>query len=223
MLITRHSVISRGVNVNPTPLGAYLKRAREAKDISQEYLGELIGKDQVYVSQIERGRNRRPPQDMLAMLADILEVPLEMLFRLAGWRVIVGDELVVTVRGVIPADSVRWTSGEGSILAEVRVLLEDLGDARDPYGLEVSGDCMRSIGILSGDVVIVQPANGREPHDGQLVVVRVGDEFSLKRFRPRDGGIELEDGTGAVVYRLAPSDDFEVIAFYVTFRPLAPR
>jgi hypothetical protein len=36
--------------------------------------------------------------------------------------------------------------------------------------------------------------------------------------------IALEDGDGKVVYRLRPGkDDFEVLAFYVTFRPLAPR
>jgi len=48
---------------------------------------------------------------------------------------------------------------------------------------------MRDAGILDGDLLAVQKQN--EARDGQIVVARIGDDVTVKRFRRRRGGIEL--------------------------------
>lgn len=60
---------------------------------------------------------------------------------------------------------------------------------RPDYLLKVRGMSMRDAGILDGDLLAVQQA--REAKNGQIVVARLGDEVTVKRFRRTKAGIEL--------------------------------
>ena len=55
---------------------------------------------------------------------------------------------------------------------------------RADYLLRVHGMSMKDIGIFDGDLLAVHTT--REARNGQIVVARVGDEVTVKRFR-RDG------------------------------------
>jgi repressor LexA len=62
--------------------------------------------------------------------------------------------------------------------------------ARKPdYLLRVRGMSMRDAGILDGDLLAVQQA--QEARNGQIVVARLGDEVTVKRFRRQGSHIEL--------------------------------
>jgi repressor LexA len=62
--------------------------------------------------------------------------------------------------------------------------------ARKPdFLLKVRGMSMRDAGILDGDLLAVQRAS--EAKNGQIVVARLGDEVTVKRFRRSKTGIEL--------------------------------
>ncbi|MGB5472797.1 MAG: transcriptional repressor LexA [Gammaproteobacteria bacterium] len=67
------------------------------------------------------------------------------------------------------------------------------------YLLRVRGDSMRDIGILDGDLLAVHRTAHVE--NGQVVVARVGDDVTVKRFRQR----------GAVVRLLPENPDYEPI------------
>lgn len=60
---------------------------------------------------------------------------------------------------------------------------------RPDYLLRVRGMSMRDAGILDGDLLAVQKA--REAKNGQIVVARLGDEVTVKRFRRTRSAIEL--------------------------------
>jgi repressor LexA len=49
---------------------------------------------------------------------------------------------------------------------------------------------MRDIGILDGDLLAVQKTS--EAKNGQIVVARLGDEVTVKRFRRTADGVELQ-------------------------------
>lgn len=71
---------------------------------------------------------------------------------------------------------------------------------RPDFLLKVRGMSMKDIGIMDGDLLAVQKTS--EAKNGQIVVARLGDEVTVKRFkRSRTGGIEL----------LAENPDFEPI------------
>lgn len=57
------------------------------------------------------------------------------------------------------------------------------------FALRVQGDSMVGAGILDGDKVVVRP----QPTaiNGQIVVARIGDEATVKRFSNRNGQIWL--------------------------------
>jgi repressor LexA len=62
--------------------------------------------------------------------------------------------------------------------------------ARKPdFLLKVRGMSMRDAGILDGDLLAVQKAS--EAKNGQIVVARLGDEVTVKRYRRTRTGIEL--------------------------------
>mgnify|MGYP000865276186 CR=1 FL=1 len=57
------------------------------------------------------------------------------------------------------------------------------------YLLKVRGMSMRDAGILDGDLLAVQ--RSQEARNGQIVVARIGDEVTVKRFRRTRDHVEL--------------------------------
>ena len=55
--------------------------------------------------------------------------------------------------------------------------------------LKVKGQSMRDIGIMDGDLLAVQKAS--EARNGQIVVARIGEEVTVKRYQKSRTGIEL--------------------------------
>ncbi len=60
---------------------------------------------------------------------------------------------------------------------------------RPDYLLKVRGMSMRDAGIMDGDLLAVQKA--KEAKNGQIVVARLGDEVTVKRYRRTKTSIEL--------------------------------
>ncbi|MCL1960534.1 MAG: transcriptional repressor LexA [Desulfovibrionaceae bacterium] len=60
---------------------------------------------------------------------------------------------------------------------------------RPDYLLRVRGMSMQGAGIIDGDLLAVQAA--REARNGQIVVARLGDEVTVKRFHRGNNRIEL--------------------------------
>ncbi|QFT54638.1 transcriptional repressor LexA [Microbulbifer sp. THAF38] len=69
------------------------------------------------------------------------------------------------------------------------------------YLLRVHGMSMRNAGILDGDLLAVQKTE--QVRNGQIVVARIDDEVTVKRFRRK--------GNQATVQLLPENEDFETI------------
>jgi len=83
--------------------------------------------------------------------------------------------------------------------------------ARKPdYLLRVRGMSMKDIGILDGDLLAV--AKAREARNGQIVVARIGDEVTVKRFQRTPQGIQLlpENPDFEPILVSPGQDDFEL-------------
>ena len=64
------------------------------------------------------------------------------------------------------------------------------GDPAGLFALRVRGDSMIDAGILEGDYVIVQQQE--RANAGEIVVGLLGDEATVKYFRPKNDRVELE-------------------------------
>ena len=80
---------------------------------------------------------------------------------------------------------------------------------RPDYLLKVRGMSMKDAGIMDGDLLAVQKA--REAKNGQIVVARLGDDVTVKRFRRSRGQIELlPENPEFEPIVVGPGDGFEI-------------
>lgn len=86
----------------------------------------------------------------------------------------------------------------------------DLFSATPDYLLRVSGLSMKNIGIMDGDLLAVK--SSRVASNGQIVVARVGDEVTVKRFMRHANHIELlpENDAFKPIIVTADSGDFAI-------------
>lgn len=91
----------------------------------------------------------------------------------------------------------------GKIAAGTPAAIPDSADtefALDPklagssgvFFLEVSGDSMEGMGILDGDLVLVEPLDDSVLQNGEVVAARVDGESAVKRYFERNGEVILE-------------------------------
>ncbi|MBI5927075.1 MAG: transcriptional repressor LexA [Aquabacterium sp.] len=81
---------------------------------------------------------------------------------------------------------------------------------RPDYLLRVKGMSMKDVGIMDGDLLAV--ARTRDARNGQIVVARIGDEVTVKRFQRTAKGIELlpENPDFKPILVSPDQDDFEL-------------
>lgn len=84
--------------------------------------------------------------------------------------------------------------------------------APDSFLLSAKGDSMKGMGILDGDMVIVEPVLQEELKNGDIVAARLDGEATVKRYFARDDDVVLEpanpDYAPILVHAHA---DFEVL------------
>jgi len=101
----------------------------------------------------------------------------------------------------------------GSVAAGApRLAEEDVEDwietpFKGDFILRVTGDSMMNAGILDGDLVVVRRQQTAE--NGEIVVARIEDEATVKRFFREEHGIRLQPENDA--YRPIVSDEVQVL------------
>jgi repressor LexA len=111
----------------------------------------------------------------------------------------------------------------GKIAAGQPALLRDFVDAEfaldpklagsvDTFFLEVHGTSMEGLGILDGDLVLVEPAGDAGVQNGEIVAARLGGEATVKRYFKRGNDVMLEPANSDYAPILVKEfDDFAVL------------
>ena len=104
------------------------------------------------------------------------------------------------------------------LLAEENVdghlALEDMFPGRDLFALRVKGQSMKDRGILDGDIVVVRPQD--RARNGDAVVALLGDDATLKTYRPTADGYDLvPENPDFEVRHVGPQDDFRLVGVVV--------
>lgn len=80
---------------------------------------------------------------------------------------------------------------------------------RPDYLLKVRGMSMRDAGIMDGDLLAVKKTP--QVKNGQIVVARLGDDVTVKRFKQTRQGIELlPENPDFKIIHVHPEDSFEI-------------
>jgi repressor LexA len=128
-----------------------------------------------------RLKNDVSPQQLNFISQDFTQLPLALSLPLVG-RVAAGSPLLASehVENHLQCDP-------------------GLFSGKPDYLLKVRGMSMRDVGILDGDLLAIQRKN--EARNGQIIVARLGDEVTVKRFCK----------TGARIQLLPENPDFQPI------------
>lgn len=162
-------------------LGERIKKARTARGLTQEKLGELCGTTKQAIFKYEAGIVTNIPTDRLERIAEVLNTtPAELM----GWA----DTLPLpdNVVPYVPAGRVPLVGdiacGE-PILAEQNIVdyVDVPGHIKADYALTCHGESMINLGIMDGDIVYVRQQE--IVNNGQIAAVIIDDEeATLKRF-----------------------------------------
>ncbi len=115
----------------------------------------------------ESGRSRRSSSQMALPHPALMQLSLPLIGRVAAGSPILAEEHVSATYQVDPS----------------------LFSARPDYLLKVRGMSMRDAGIHDGDLLAVRKTD--TARDGQIVVARLDDDVTVKRFRRNGNAIEL--------------------------------
>lgn len=145
--------------------------------------------------------------------ANAAEEHLQALARKGAIDLVSGTSRGIRLRGGAPASSTRDTLSMtlpglaqlalpliGRVAAGSPILAQEhidqtyhvepsLFKQQPDYLLRVRGMSMRDIGIMDGDLLAVKAT--QEARNGQIVVARLGEEVTVKRFERQDGTILL--------------------------------
>lgn len=125
----------------------------------------------------EHGADRFHATQLALPHPSLMQLSLPLVGRVAAGSPILAQEHVEATYNVDPA----------------------LFSARPDYLLKVRGMSMRDVGILDGDLLAVKKADNAR--NGQIVVARLGDDVTVKRYKK----------TGSLIELLPENPDFEPI------------
>jgi len=172
----------------------------KSANAAEEHLQALARKGAIeLVSGTSRGiRLKHPPAGLLSTTAGRAQ---QMMLAIPGL-----SQLALPLVGRVAAGS--------PILAQEHVdqtyhVEGSLFQHRPDYLLKVRGMSMRDAGIMDGDLLAVQAT--REARNGQIVVARLGEEVTVKRFQRTPQGIELHaENPDYPTIMVAPDEAFEI-------------
>ena len=79
---------------------------------------------------------------------------------------------------------------EGRVTAQIPRAVAEMFSPRPDYFLRIEGDSMNRLGLTTGTIVAIKARP--DPRSGEIVVARIDDEVTLKRFVQRnEGEVEL--------------------------------
>src|SRR5690606_8864345 len=89
------------------------------------------------------------------------------------------------------------------------------------FFLQVEGDSMEQMGILDGDMVLVEPIDESDLQNGEIVAARLAGEATVKRYFRRGDEVVLEPANSD--YAPLRAGDTDVFAGLGRGAPLARR
>lgn len=184
--VTNHE---RGADVAELTMGQKIKALREEHNLTLEQVGNAVGVGKSTVRKWENGMIANMRRDKIADLAKVLQTTPAYLM---GWKeeIKVDNLFRIETRKFPLLGNVAC--GVPIFANEERELYVEAG-ANIPadFCLRAKGDSMIGARIYDGDIVFIQQADMVD--DGEIAVVLIGDEATLKRvqYNPEENELLL--------------------------------
>ncbi len=184
-------------------VGERIKQRREHLGLKVEHIAEKIGKNRATIYRYESDETKNLPLTVLGPLAEALKTtPMYLM----GWD----DRVAPYKTKRVPMVGVT-ASGDPILVGEQQCeyyveVDEDIGA---DYCMRVKGDSMIDARIQDGDIVFFyqQP----EIENGEIAVVSIDNEVTLKRFYRNEKGVILKPENSKYQPKFYTEEDFKEI------------
>jgi len=193
----------------------------ELKDLINEYkkrtgvndseIARRTGVSRSTATRWSSGQIRRVSQETLESLSEMMGYNVEPLLK--GMDI----SIKLPVLGYVKAGYDLYA--EENHIGEEEASLKDRQDG--DYFLKVTGDSMKGDGIMDGSLVLVQQTDTLS--NGQIGVILIGDEVTVKRFYKKDKVIILEASNPEVENRYFSGAEVKSLPVRVLGRVISCR
>lgn len=169
-------------------VGDRIRQRREEKGLTQDALAEKLSMNKSTVTRYESGAIEKIKLPVLEKLAEALDVKLSWLTGesdSAEASVLHSKSVKIPVLGYVPA-GVPVTAVEDVL--DYEEISAGMAETGEFFALRIKGDSMEPR-MTNGDVVIVRQQSSVE--NGEIAVVLVGDESTVKKFYRTPAGVKL--------------------------------
>lgn len=170
-------------------LSAILKKRRKELGLTLAQIADEMGVAEATVQRWESGNIKTIRHEKIAKLADLLKVTPAILM---GWN---ENPFSALPDNFLPLPHMKeWKVLGGTACGEPLYMELDGETILAPDNIDADfvfrcvGDSMIGARILDGDIVFVKAGN---VGDGQIAVVRIGEEYTLKRIYRGEDYLEL--------------------------------
>lgn len=160
-------------------LSDVLKQRRKALKLTLAQIADMMGVAEATVQRWESGNIKSVRYDKITKLAEILRVPPA---HLMGWE----ESDIFSTPGILPVKTKRIpllgnvSCGEPIFASEeTGMFVESDESIHADFCLRATGDSMIGARIFDGDLVFVHKQD--MVNNGEIAVVLIGDETTLKR------------------------------------------
>lgn len=207
-----------------TDLGQRIHDLRVSRGYTLEYVGNHVGVGKSTVRKWENGMIANMRRDKIKALADVLGVSPGYLM---GWTDDPNDyDGNKIIPGTFPLPASKSYPLVGDIACGTPILAEQNiteyvdfpGDLHADFCLRCRGDSMIEARIYDGDIVFVRQQPDVE--DGEIAVVLIGEETTLKRVYRSGGALTLMPANPAyppMVYTGDQLDQVRILGKAVNF------
>lgn len=194
------ATVSRWINGSRVPLSDSCHLIATGLDINPDVVLFMAGHTRALDRALPEYERARDIRTLTRVAETLTREELDRYISVQSW-------------GRIPADSFRWEQAStGREEPPVRVPAEYIGtrSLKDLFVVQASGKCLVDLAIDDGDLVLCRRLYHEQPDEGDVVVARIGDEYTLKVFHREGDWIHLQDGTGTTVYSVSIIDADEL-------------
>ena len=196
-------------------VGELIRQKRIELNLTQEQLGNLVGVNRAAINKWETGRVTNLKRETIKQLSEIFGISPALLV-----------EPDISPENIIPMPTMRKIPLIGTIACGVPILASENhdGDVDVPehihadFALRCKGDSMINARIFDGDIAYIRQQDTIE--NGEIAVVLIDDEATLKRVRLYDDHIVLEPENPQfrpIVYWNEEMNDVHIIGKAVAF------
>ena len=198
--------------------GEIIRTLRISKGLSQEDLGKMVGVQRAAINKYEKGLVVNLKRSMIDKLATALDVSPTVIL---GFADMDGFPLA---DNIVPLPEMKEWPLLGATacgeplhreLSDPTVLAP--ADIKADFTFKCAGDSMIDAHIFDGDIVFVREQPDVE--NGQIAVVRIEDEYTLKRVYKGIDYVELRPENPLfrpIILRGAELEDFQIVGLAVT-------